>query len=367
MTERPTVGIVCAMYGPPWNEGEKNMARALELGLPAHGFSPRVYCNRAHDNMAPVRHRPSPWKIATSLRFWHEAGRAARRDGARVVHLVTSLSSILGLKCAVIRASSGAPLLLHVTGLSQPLRGHRFLLSADRVVVGGAYLKPWFPEALELPPVSPHVKINGVAPRCAEGPGRRLLYMGSMEPVRGVHTLADALGLLRQRGQLGGIRLTIAWNGLGRATYADGIRARLAAHGVEDVVRWEGVASDVPALYDAHDLVVIPRASGERMGFPLRMLEALSRGRPVVTSDVGEMPTVAAGCGLVFRRGDVTGLADALHQFATDTALYARCATMAGERSAAYSPDATIGRIASVYRDLIDERAPLGGTSEDAA
>jgi hypothetical protein len=70
----PTIGIVCSYYGPPWNEGEKNIARALEIGLSAHGFSPRVYGNPAHDISALVRHRPSPAKIAACIRFWRATG-----------------------------------------------------------------------------------------------------------------------------------------------------------------------------------------------------------------------------------------------------------------------------------------------------
>jgi glycosyltransferase involved in cell wall biosynthesis len=355
MSDTPVVGIVCAMYGPPWNEGEKNIARALELGLPAHGFAARVYNNTMHDESAPVRHRPSPWKIATSVRFWRGAGRAARRDGARVVHVVTSLSSILGLKCAVIKAAARAPLVLHVTGLSQPRGGHRVLLNAERVIVGGEYLKPWFPEAVDLPPVSPHVRVNGATPAPATS-GKRLLWLGSMEPVRGVHHLADALGLLRERGQLNGTRLTLAWNGLGTAEYADEMRRRFAQHGLEGIVRWEGVASELGALYQEHDVVVIPRATDERMGWPLRLLEAFSYGRPVVTADVGEMPSVGAGCGLFYRRGDVAGLAEALHAIASDPALYARLQQQTVVRAAEYSPARTIERIAGIYRELIDPR-----------
>jgi glycosyltransferase involved in cell wall biosynthesis len=355
MSDAPVVGVVCAMYGPPWNEGEKNMARALELGLPAHGFAARVYSNTRHDNSAPVRHRPSPWKIATSIRFWRGSGLAARRDGARVVHLVTSLSSILGLKCAVIKAAAKAPLVLHVTGLSQPLRGHRTFLSAERVIVGGEYLKPWFPEAIDLPPVSPHVRSNGTAPSPTTS-GKRLLWLGSMEPVRGVQHLADALGLLRERGQLNGTRLTLAWNGLGTAEFAQQMRERFAQHGVDGIVRWEGIASDLGPLYEAHDVVVIPRATDERMGWPLRLLEAFSHGRPVVTADVGEMPTVGAGCGLFYRRGDVAGLADAIHTLASDPALYARLQKQTMARAAEFSPARTIERIAGIYRELIDRR-----------
>jgi glycosyltransferase involved in cell wall biosynthesis len=352
MTTRP-VFIVSSWYGPPWNEGEKNIARALELGLPDHGFSARVYSDAFHDVTRRAHHRPSPARIAGRLRFWAAAALTARREGATIVHLLTSVSSALGLKAAVIRTLSGASLVLHVTGLSSPVRGYRILLRADRVLVGGAYLRPLFPGAIEVPPISPNMNPEGAdEPPRAVGAPRRLLYLGSMEPVRGVHTLIDALAAVRAAGDGNGWHLTIAWNGVGDPRYAAHVRTQIAERGLEDVVRWDGVAMEVGALYRGHDIVVIPRASRERMGFPLRLVEAFSFGSPVVVSDVGEMPAVTRGCGLVFRRGDPAGLASALSRLMSDPALHAECARHARERAREYAPARTIGRVAAVYREL---------------
>jgi glycosyltransferase involved in cell wall biosynthesis len=349
------VMIVSTDYGPPWNEGEKNIAHVLENALAQNGWETSVCANPGDYLEAPPRHRASLREITRAVRFWTHAARTGRQRGARVIHLLSSISSLLGLKCAVIKRMSGASLLLHVTGLAKPVRGYRLLLRADRIVVGGSYLRPFFPDAVDLPPISPHMNPQldddaRLSPVC-EAP-RRILYLGAMEPERGVHTLIDALGMLGTELASPRFTLTIAWNGHGSKDYARRIREQIGKHRLEARVRWEGVVSDLASLYREHDVVVIPRAARERMGFPLRLIEALSYGKPVVVSDIGELPIVAEGCGLVFPRGDARALAGALRELMSDPQLYSRCMGGAYETARRYETSRTVGRFMNIYREL---------------
>ena len=347
--------IVSTDYGPPWEEGEKNIARVLEDSLAQNGWEPSVCSNPDSDIEASPHHRASLRDATAVVRFWTRAARTARQRGATVIHLLSSISSLLGLKCAVIKRMSGASLLLHVTGLAKPVRGYRVLLRADRIVVGGSYLRPFFPEAVDLPPISPHMNPEldrdaRLSPVC-EAP-RRLLYLGAMEPERGVHTLVDALGILGTELSSPKFTVTIAWNGHGSKEYARRIQERIGDHGLDAHVRWDGVVPDLSRLYREHDVVVIPRAAPERMGFPLRLIEALSYGKPVVVSDVGEMPLVAEGCGLVFPRGDARGLASALGQLLGEAPLYRQFTRGAYETARRYETSRTVGRFMDIYREL---------------
>jgi glycosyltransferase involved in cell wall biosynthesis len=347
--------IVSTDYGPPWNEGEKNIAHALDRRLGDHGWSSVVCSNPSSDVTASSRHRPTPAKLAGALRFWLLIARRARQERATVIHLLSSVSSALGLKCRVVRRASGVPLLLHVTGLAQPIRGFRRFLEADRVVVGGSYLAPLFPGADDVPPVSPHQnpRLEVDARRGAHVENRgRLLYLGHMEQERGVHTLIEALSLLARRPGGPDAVLTLAWNGQGNPAYAEAIRARIDALGLSRRIRWEGVVEDMGALYRAHDVVVVPQTASERMGFPLRVVEALSYGKPVVASDVGEMPRVVDGCGVVVPRGEAAALAGALERLAADERLYHDCVRKAFEQAAVYDPARTVARLVDLYRSI---------------
>jgi len=345
----------------------------LERSLSRHGWEPSVCSNPMRDKEASPHHRLSLRKFATTVRFWAHAARTARQRDATVIHLLSSVSSVLGLKCAIIKRLSGASLVLHVTGLARPVRGYRVLLRADRIIVGGSYLRAFFPDAIDLPPISPHMNPERARearqlPACRAL--HRILYLGAMEPERGVHTLVDALSVLATDPALQEFTATIAWNGLGSPKYAQRIRQRIREHHLEPHVRWRGVIPDAGRLYREHDVVVIPRAAKERMGFPLRLIEALSYGKPVVVSDVGEMPIVAQGCGLVFSRGDATGLACALRELLSDGDLYRQCVRGAYETARRYETSRTVGRFLNLYRDLAqasaDARPPVRLTAPGA-
>jgi len=351
----PRILIVSTDYGPPWEEGEKNIARVLESALSQQRWQGAVCSNLQSDIEAGPHHRGSLRELRTSVRFWLHAARTARRQGVSVVHLLSSVSSLLGVKCQVIKRLSGASLLLHVTGLATPMRGYRLGLRADRIVVGGSYLQPLFPGAVNLPPISPHVNPH-LDRETAHGPRggtpRRILYLGAMEPERGVHTLIDALAVLRAELGWSDFTATLAWNGHGSKAYVALLRERVRAQALDEHVRWEGVVSDLGTLYRTHDCVVIPHAGAERMGFPLRLIEALSYGKPVVVSDVGEMPRVVDGCGLVFPRGSTQGLARALRRLLSDGNLYRRSIVAAYEAAQQYDNSRTVGRFLELYREL---------------
>ena len=82
----------------------------------------------------------------------------------------------------------------------------------------------------------------------------------------------------------------------------------IEAEGLTERVTWTGFRRDVPELMLAMDVVVLSTRSE---GFPLTVLEAMSLGRPVVTTRVGGIPEVIADGenGLRHEARDARGLA----------------------------------------------------------
>lgn len=147
----------------------------------------------------------------------------------------------------------------------------------------------------------------------------RLLYVGRLDPRKGVDTAIAALEHLPRE-----TRLTLAggWD----AREEGRLRDLAAEMGAADRVVFAGQC-DRPALlraYAAADAVVFPVRWEEPWG--LVPLEAMGRGRPVVATGrggSGEYLRDGANC-LLFDAGDAAALAGAVRRLAGDPALRER-------------------------------------------
>ena len=148
--------------------------------------------------------------------------------------------------------------------------------------------------------------------------------VSSIVDYEGLDVLVRAVALLRQEGLP--VRCAIVGDGVARPGLG-----RLAARlGIEDLVLLPGRVprDEAIAWHQALDAFVVPRLDTEvcRTVTPLKPIEAMALGRPVVASDLPALAEVVAepATGLVAAPGDPVALAAALHRLATDPDLVAR-------------------------------------------
>jgi len=184
--------------------------------------------------------------------------------------------------------------------------------------------------------------------------GEILLFVGRIDPVKGLDTLLETLALLRERPSL---RLLVVGGAGPDAKQLDADEAHLRALarklGVADRVDWLGPVEQerLPLYYSAADVCVIP---SRYESFGLVALEALACGATVVASRVGGLPTIVRDGenGLLVPWRTPEEFASRVERVLDDPILAERLRTAARPTMARFSWAATARRVFDLYHEL---------------
>jgi phosphatidylinositol alpha-mannosyltransferase len=163
--------------------------------------------------------------------------------------------------------------------------------------------------------------------------GKKVLFVGRLEPRKGLSRLLAAFPLVRQA--VPDAVLLVAGTGP-----LEGQCRRLVQElGIAHAVEFLGCVSDerLPSLYAACDVYCSPALGGESFGIVL--LEAMATGRAVVASNISGYRLVVddGRNGLLSSPGDPAALADAIVRVLRDPALKERLEINARQHALEYS------------------------------
>ena len=166
------------------------------------------------------------------------------------------------------------------------------------------------------------------------------LYVGTLEPRKGIDSLLTAFAQLSERD----VHLVIVGK---KGWMFETLDAKVSALGLESRVTFTGFVpdEDLPALISSSLAFVYPSVYE---GFGLPVLEAMQCGAPVITSQVSSLPEVAGDAALMTQPGDIDGLALAMRRVLREPGLrdelrergFAQAAKFSWERTAALTADA---------------------------
>jgi rhamnosyl/mannosyltransferase len=187
----------------------------------------------------------------------------------------------------------------------------------------------------------------------AGGRGPRVLFVGRFVYYKGLDVLLDAMASCR--GEL--------WL-VGDGPLEPSLRARAAALGLADRVRWFGRVddADLPPLYRAADIFVLPSVATTET-FGVVQIEAMASGLPVISTNLPTgVPWVNqdGATGLVVPPAAADALAAAIRRLEDEPALRRRFARNAAARARThFSRERMVAAFARAVEEVVDRQASV--------
>ncbi len=378
------VGIDCMTLHGRYSGVEKticallrSLAQACRERGAEHEFL--LYCGRDVPDLGPLPEnfvwRPARFPAQRKLRrvFWQqfELPRLAARDGLAVLHgpaYVTPISSPVPTVATV----HDLMVFLHPEMCAWHNRMHyrlvlpRSIAAARCIAVPSEATRKTLIELLGVPEERVRKVTFSIDPRFApvsdeellaetrevlDLPSRFVLFVGNLEPKKGILVLLEAFVQLKQRRDLPHSLLIAGKRGW---LYRDILR-RAQEPEMQRFVRLLGYVEDrlLPALYSLAEVFVLPSFYE---GFGLPVLEAMACGTPVICSDAGALAEVAHGAARIVPMGDAEALAQALGEVLSDDALRAELRQRGLQRARQFPPEAIGREMLDIYEAVADER-----------
>ncbi len=219
-----------------------------------------------------------------------------------------------------------------------------------------------------LPKVEARAHVGTPCDPCEES--HLLLYVGRMDPLKGVEDLLQALPYVsRELAPDWPCRACLALIGGDAESSAESLRQEMARLfqlrddlGIGDLAVFLGRRDqdELPYYYSAADICIVP---SHYESFGMVALESLACGTPVIASRVGGLRYIVEDGvnGFLVPRGDPVALAHRISQLLEDCRLRRQMGLRGVEMAQEYAWPRIAERILGLYAAVRQERAPTGG------
>lgn len=267
---------------------------------------------------------------------------------------------------ALLARAFGVPVIFHLHGsemklfvdqLPRPFRALiAWILARQSAVL--VLSQSWFDYLVQIAPqakahVLPnYVNLPDLSLRTARtDPVVKLLFLGLVGRRKGVYELLPAMKQVVDEA----IPTHLVIGGNGEVEGAKDMVQELRLDQHVELAGW--VSGDAKArLFQHADAYVLP---SHNEGLPMSLLEAMSWGMPVISTEVGGIPELVRNGidGLLVPAGDSAKLAAAIARLCQDQALREDMGTAARQRvESTFSREAVLPRLEAIYQSLMPKR-----------
>lgn len=305
------------------------------------------------------------WWFATS--YARMALRMAFDRRVRIVHLHSAADGSFWRKVRLTRLAKtmGKKVVLHIHASrfkdfyneasdSKKKWIKRELDSVDTIIALSESWRRWF-ESIGVDPAKIEVLRNITAypvsrPEAKVNDGRvRLLFMGEIGQRKGVFDLLQAIA--EHKDELAG-RLELS---IGGNRNEEQLLETIRREGLEDMVRFEGwvVGDKKIELFNRADIFILPSYNE---GLPISILEAMSYGKPVISTPVGGIPEVVETDvnGVIVEPGNHGQIYRAIKKYIERPELIETEGAESRRRAEAHLPASVLTHLRSIYERLLD-------------
>ena len=177
-----------------------------------------------------------------------------------------------------------------------------------------------------------------------------VLYVGSEQPRKNIHTLLKAFKRVKEKREFEDLKL-VKVGGAGGADFRKSTNDMINLLKLQEDVIFTGFVPTelLPAYYSHAECLVLPSFYE---GFGLPCVEAMACGCPVIASNTSSLPEIVGDAGLMVNPRSVDDLAEALHRLLTDDGLRQEMISRGLKRAAEFSWEKTARETRKVYEDV---------------
>jgi hypothetical protein len=199
-------------------------------------------------------------------------------------------------------------------------------------------------DRIRVTPLAASADFKPTVPRKTEMP--YFLYVGNLEPRKNLERLIEAFAEMPRRDH----QLIIAGNRWYRGGDAE---QKARSMGLNGRVKFLGYVprGDLPALFSGATAFVYPSLLE---GFGMPIVEAMSCGAPVITSDNSSMKEVGGNAAMLVDPLNVREMTEALSHVADDSAYREGLSCKGLARAAEFSWEKTASLTLDIYREAMD-------------
>lgn len=172
----------------------------------------------------------------------------------------------------------------------------------------------------------------------------QIYHIGRFLPVKNHNLIIETAKRLKANGK------NVIFHLVGDCSSEIGIQLqkKVEDEGLQDVVKFDGVKSNIPELLQDADIFILP---SEYEGVPMTLIEAMATGLPIIATNVGGIPDMLNRneSAILIDRPDE--LYEAINKLLVDTSLRKKIGKNANKRSALFSNDEMATKYIEVYEE----------------